>query len=203
MPCSNVVDTLKRVHAGDLPFDRTVKVSLTENLEKDKILQRMPHNLKTLERLLEQNVDDFTRGMRDRHRRRRQTQLPPQPPHSPPQGRHARRRAVDPHAKSPAADEEAGADLRADGRAGKENPGAAGPRTRPPRKTWPTAEKELREMMLITLEEPGTLRKRVEIMKKRFQEYEQAKRDLSGGNLRLVVSHRQEIPQSRPVASST
>src|SRR6516162_11482796 len=34
-----VVDTLKRVHTGDLPFDRTVKVSLTENLEKDKILQ--------------------------------------------------------------------------------------------------------------------------------------------------------------------
>src|SRR6478672_8687945 len=32
----NVVETLKRVHCGDLPFDRTVKVSLTENLEKDK-----------------------------------------------------------------------------------------------------------------------------------------------------------------------
>src|SRR6516164_1858959 len=60
---SNVVETLKRVHTGDLPFDRTVKVSLTENLEKDKILQRMPHNLKTLERLLEQNVDDFTQSM--------------------------------------------------------------------------------------------------------------------------------------------
>src|SRR5438045_2232224 len=58
---SNVVDTLKRVHAGDLPFDRTVKVSLTENLEKDKILQRMPHNLKTLDHLLEQNVEEFTR----------------------------------------------------------------------------------------------------------------------------------------------
>src|SRR5207237_8542894 len=56
---SNVVDTLKRVHSGELPFDRTVKVSLTENLEKDKIIQRMPHNLKTLERLMEQNVDDF------------------------------------------------------------------------------------------------------------------------------------------------
>src|SRR5713226_6470480 len=54
-----VVDTLKRVHTGDLPFDRTVKVSLTENLEKDKILQRMPHNLKTLEYLLEQNDRDF------------------------------------------------------------------------------------------------------------------------------------------------
>src|SRR5437870_470962 len=54
-----VVDTLKRVHTGDLPFDRTVKVSLTENLEKDKILQRMPHNLKTLEHLMEQNDQDF------------------------------------------------------------------------------------------------------------------------------------------------
>src|SRR3954447_12826901 len=27
-----VVETLKRVHSGELPFDRTVKVSLTENL---------------------------------------------------------------------------------------------------------------------------------------------------------------------------
>ena len=44
---------------GDLPFDRTVKVSQTENLEKDKILQRMPHNLKTLEHLMEQNEKDF------------------------------------------------------------------------------------------------------------------------------------------------
>src|SRR5437016_855988 len=56
-----VVDTLKRVHTGDLPFDRTVKVSLTENLEKDKILQRMPHNLKTLEHLMEQNDQEFTK----------------------------------------------------------------------------------------------------------------------------------------------
>lgn len=57
----NVVETLKRVHCGDLPFDRTIKVSLTENLEKDKILQRMPHNLRTLEHLMEQNLDDFKR----------------------------------------------------------------------------------------------------------------------------------------------
>src|SRR5437764_2807413 len=54
-----VVETLKRVHSGELPFDRTVKVSMTENLEKDAILQRMPHNLKTLEHLMEQNEKDF------------------------------------------------------------------------------------------------------------------------------------------------
>jgi RNA polymerase primary sigma factor len=54
---------MQRVHSGELPFDRTIKVSLTENLEKDKILQRMPHNLKTLEHLLEQNRDDFMRSL--------------------------------------------------------------------------------------------------------------------------------------------
>src|SRR5437763_2573174 len=56
-----VVDVLKRVHSGDLPFDRTVKVSLTENLEKDKIMARMPLNLRTLEHLMVQNQEDFDR----------------------------------------------------------------------------------------------------------------------------------------------
>src|SRR5215813_10930272 len=62
----NVVETLKRVHCGDLPFDRTVKVSLTENLEKDKILARMPHNLKTLEHLMVENVEDFEKLLDER-----------------------------------------------------------------------------------------------------------------------------------------
>src|SRR5262249_27353838 len=62
----NVVETLKRVHSGDLPFDRTVKISLTENLEKDKILQRMPLNLRTLEHLMEQNLHDFEKLVDER-----------------------------------------------------------------------------------------------------------------------------------------
>ena len=32
---------LKRVHAGELPFDRTVQVSVTDRLEKDQILGRL------------------------------------------------------------------------------------------------------------------------------------------------------------------
>src|SRR6516165_4163063 len=60
-----VVETLKRVHSGELPFDRTVKVSLTENLEKDKILQRMPHNLRTLEHLMNQNEQDFEKVLEE------------------------------------------------------------------------------------------------------------------------------------------
>ena len=61
-----VVDVLKKVNEGELPFDRTVKVSVTENLEKDQILGRMPHNLVTLVHLMECNVRDFKSFVRER-----------------------------------------------------------------------------------------------------------------------------------------
>ena len=40
-----VVDVLKKVNEGDLPFDRAIEVSVTENREKEQILGRMPHHL--------------------------------------------------------------------------------------------------------------------------------------------------------------
>ncbi len=61
-----VVDVLKKVNEGELPFDRTVKVSVTENLEKDQILGRMPHNLATLVHLMDCNVRDFKSFVRER-----------------------------------------------------------------------------------------------------------------------------------------
>ena len=53
------VRVLKKVHEGALPFDRTVQVSVTDRLEKEQILGRLPHNLKTLEELLKRNQRDF------------------------------------------------------------------------------------------------------------------------------------------------
>ncbi len=53
------VDTLHKVHDGQLPFDRTIKVSLTECLTKEQILARMPSNLATLRHLLDANRRDF------------------------------------------------------------------------------------------------------------------------------------------------
>ena len=35
-------ETLIKVHRSELPFDRTIKVSMTESLEKEQILGRMP-----------------------------------------------------------------------------------------------------------------------------------------------------------------
>ena len=182
----NVVETLKRVHTGDLPFDRTVKVSQTENLEKDKILQRMPHNLRTLEPLMELNVEDFNRLLDERTeeaerepirlqmkaRRRKMVTLVEE--------LSIRTQKVQPLMKKLEQICERMAELEGNVAALRGNRAAKEERA--------NLEKELQDLMLITLEEPGGLRRRIQIMKHRFGEYEQAKRELSGGNLRLVVS---------------
>src|SRR6478752_10574433 len=56
--------TLKQVHRGELPFDRTIKVSLTEQLTKEQISARMPHNLATIDNLLADNRSGFARLVR-------------------------------------------------------------------------------------------------------------------------------------------
>ncbi len=180
-----VTDVLKKVNDGELPFDRTVKVSVTENLEKDQILGRMPDNLATLEHLMERNVRDFKSLVRDRdpglraslrdelkRRRFKAVNLVEE--------LSIRTQKVQPLMKRL---EQIAfrmnelllqlRDHRA-GRGGKEDRA--------------NLVKELKDLMRITLETPRSLRRRVELMNERFKEYEQAKRELSGGNLRLVVS---------------
>jgi RNA polymerase primary sigma factor len=181
-----VVETLKRVHTGDLPFDRTVKVSQTENLEKDKIIQRMPHNLATLEPLMEANVEDFQRltdergtheereMLRERLRLRRRKTVTLVEELS------IRTQKVQPLMKKLEQISHRMDELE------REIANLRG--NRAAREEKANLEKELQDLMLITLEEPASLRKRVLIMRQRFAEYEHAKRELSGGNLRLVVS---------------
>ena len=121
-----VVETLKRVHSGELPFDRTVKVSLTENLEKDKILQRDAAQSEDARTSDGAESGGLRQDPRSAPRRgATSAQLRRTSAHPPPQGRHARRGTVHPHAEGPAADEEAGADVSADGRVGAANRRAA------------------------------------------------------------------------------
>src|SRR5262245_4488202 len=47
---------------------------------------------------------------------------------------------------------------------------------------------ELREHMLRTLESPASLRRRARLLRGQFKAFEEVKRELSSGNLRLVVS---------------
>jgi RNA polymerase primary sigma factor len=181
-----VVDTLKRVHSTELPFDRTIKVSLTENLEKDKILQRMPHNLKTLDHLMELNEQEFQllldpRTPEDEKRRLRRTiRLRRRKAVTLVEELSIRTQKIQPLMKTMEQTsirmdelEQQIEDLKG---------------LRSAKEDRANLEKELNDLMLMTLEEPAGLRKRIEIVKKRFAEYEEAKRALSGGNLRLVVS---------------
>ena len=180
------VDTLRRVHEGALPFDRTIKVSLTERLTKEQIQARMPHNLATLDDLLARSKDDFrllistrtsdddSKAARQRFRRARAKALTlveelslrtrrVQPLMKVLRGMSARMDAIQQNLQAMKVGE-LSTDDRADMR------------------------KELRDLMLATQESPRSLRARVGMLDKLREEYEAAKRNLSAANLRLVVS---------------
>ena len=181
-----VVDVLRKVNDGELPFDRTVKVSVTENLEKDQILGRMPHNLATLSHLMECNVRDFrsyVRGKNDpelrkvlkvslKARRQKAVTLVEELSIRTQKVQPLMKRLEQVSARMLEIVQQLDDDRQ--GRGGKEDRA--------------NLEKELKDLMLMTLESPLSLQRRVELMISRFKEYEQAKRELSGGNLRLVVS---------------
>src|SRR5207247_1291138 len=163
---AQVVETLKRVHTNELPFDRTVKVSLTENLEKDKILQRMPHNLKTLEHLMEQNVEDFNKiadsrlGEEIKKEHRRSLKARRRKTVTLVEELSIRTQKVQPLMKKLE---------QISGRMDElERQVEALKGVRSAKEDRANLEKELLDLMVITLEEPISLRKRVEIMKKRF-----------------------------------
>jgi RNA polymerase primary sigma factor len=182
----NTVAILKRVQTGELPFDRTIKVSLTERLTKEQISARMPHNLRTVERLIRQNKIDFDlmvrkstpprlkaevrqRFIRNRRkclqlveelslRSRRVTPLLKQLEEISGRMNYIRDRLAE--LGSDAASRDEAADLR----------------------------QELRELMIVTQESPTSLHNRMVKARAHFEEYEATKRQLSSGNLRLVVS---------------
>ncbi len=178
--------TLKRVHAGELPFDRTVQVSVTDRLEKEQILGRIPHNLNTLAVLLKRNRRDFliayskSRTKSERkaawqslsRRRRRSVRLIEE------LGLRTQRiEALLGHVEkfSNTVDE---LNLRI-----AEHKKARKPAQE--RKPW---IQELRTILIVCQETPSSLRNRVLYLRKVFSEYQKAKRELSEGNLRLVVS---------------
>jgi len=180
------VKVLRRVHTGELPFDRTVQVSVTDRLEKDQILGRFPHNLRTIDTLLKQNRDDYRQATSKSYKQS--------------QRRDAWRRLGRRRCRAVKLVEELGLrtqrlepmirtledfSRRIDGlRAQIE----AHRKARLPlneRKQW---IKEYRTILRAAQESPTSLRNRVQYLKVIYSQYQQAKRGLSEGNLRLVVS---------------
>ena len=182
----STVETLRKVHEGHLPFDRTIKVSLTERLTKEQIQARMPHNLATLDRLMAGSRADFRRlisrrttadeakAARERFRRSRAKSLVLVEELS------LRTRRVQPLVKILR-----GMSVRMDVLQQGLRAMKAGERSCDDQADM---RKELRDLMLTTLESPRSLRTRVGMLDKLREEYEAAKRNLSAANLRLVVS---------------
>lgn len=182
----HTVDVLHRVHEGELPFDRTIKVSLTEHLTKEQVSARMPHNLRTLDRLITQNREDFEQLARKSTPPRRKAEV--------------RRRFIARRRKALELVEELSLRSR------RVTPMLARLeelskrmnfiRTRlaelgcdaVSRDEAGDLRQELRELMMLTQETPESLHKRMSKAREYFERFEATKRELSSGNLRLVVS---------------
>jgi RNA polymerase primary sigma factor len=182
----SAVKVLNRVHRGELPFDRTVQVSVTDRLEKDQILGRLPLNLATLERLLERNAEDYRVATSKRYK---------------PQVRKAAwKRLSRRRCRAVLLVEELGLRTqriepmigqlekfseRIDELKAKLDEMKADKRPLAERKPLLV---EYRNILRALQESPTSLRNRIMALKRIYTDYQRAKRGLSEGNLRLVVS---------------
>jgi RNA polymerase primary sigma factor len=185
---AQAVEILQQVHDGHLPFDRTMRISTAETNAKDKIAYRIPVNLVTVRRLLELNREAWEQLLSDNLAENKRARLQDEIRY--------RRRKV--------------ATLLEECclRTGRIQPlfrklQAVNKKIRQIQREMERAEKhpqrfepddifvmreEINGLQNLVLETPEQLRQRVKEIETVFREYEQAKRDLSGGNLRLVVS---------------
>jgi RNA polymerase primary sigma factor len=179
-----VVDTFERVRAGQLALDPTIDVVTTLGLSRERILQRMPHNLRTLHNLIKSADADF-RHLRagssaSQHRMRRDL------------ARRLRKAVRLTEELSPRIDllDHWVEELRALSRqmVQLEHEKDAGHRSSADRERRTKAAKHLRELTLEVRMSSDELARLVRVLEQRRIEYQKARRELAEGNLRLVVS---------------
>ncbi len=179
------VEFMQAVADGRMPFDRTMKISTAEHMGKSSVMKRLPANLKTVRKLLELNEQDWQiirdgrrpaaekRAARERMEKRRRRavtlleELPLRTSRITPMMRKLEsmlnkmkelRQQLDVERETLAPDDIA------------------------------AMKEELEGLIDLVLETPEQLEQRLQEAQSRFREYEDAKRKLAGGNLRLVVS---------------
>ncbi|MDA0817826.1 MAG: sigma-70 family RNA polymerase sigma factor [Planctomycetota bacterium] len=184
--CNYAFKVLSRVHRGELPFDRTVQVSVTDRLEKEQILGRLPHNLRTLEVLIQQNKADYRIALSKKRkmaeRRMAWARL----------GRRRKRcvRLIEELGLRTQRIEAQIPELETRCRRVLElrEKILAGRKAKQPPSARQELVKEYRSILQQCQETPKSLARRMKEIRKIFAEYQKAKRGLSEGNLRLVVS---------------
>ena len=188
---SQAVDILRMVNRGELPFDRTMRISTAEENHKDILAARIPANLPTIEALLEKNREAWDEACAQ------------------PKGAAgtARRNAIIKQMESrrrriAALTEELCLrtgrivplmrKLKSISAKMEDLAKQIAHAERYPKKydaeDIEVMREELDGLRRLVMEDPAELAARVRNIGTVYWEYEQAKRDLSGGNLRLVVS---------------
>jgi RNA polymerase primary sigma factor len=179
------VDILQQVDSGDLPFDRTMKISTAEDqADKGTIGQRIPINLESCRKMLVRNREDWDslrsakKGDTEaidiaiRRRRRRCVKLLEE--------LSLRTSKVTPLMKKLSSISTKMLEL--EGRIEDLK------KLRDPGEDLEVCQQECEGLEDLVLEGAQDLHKRVVQVRKIYNKYEDAKRKLSGGNLRLVVS---------------
>jgi len=181
------VQILKQVHAGTLPFDRTMRISTAEENHKETLAARIPANLPTIERLLNRNREIFelldttlvdakraqvTKEF-DHNRRKIAVLL---------EECCLRTSRIQPLLRKLQGLDKKVKEIHHQLKKADKHPERFDP------EDVTVMRDEIDGLRSMVLESADNLDGRVRRIERAFLEYEQAKRDLSGGNLRLVVS---------------
>jgi RNA polymerase primary sigma factor len=182
----SAVEILQQVDDGDLPFDRTMKISTDEGMaDKGTIGQRIPMNLGSVRQMLARNRQNWE-DLRDakakkdqeeihleiRRRRRRSVKLLEELA--------LRTSKVTPLMKKLSSISTKMVELEQRIEELK--------KIKEPGEDLEVCQEELSGLEDLVLEDAQNLHRRVVAVRKIYNKYEDAKRKLSGGNLRLVVS---------------
>jgi RNA polymerase primary sigma factor len=182
----SAVEILQQVDDGDLPFDRTMKISTAEDqADKGTIGQRIPLNLNSVRNMLSRNREEWDqyRSTKNkaqqeeiqlalRRRRRRAVKLLEE--------LSLRTSKVTPLMKKLSSISTKMIELEQRIEELK--------KVKEPGEDLEVCQQECEGLEDLVLEDAQNLHKRVVQIRKIYNKYEDAKRKLSGGNLRLVVS---------------
>ena len=179
------LEVLQWVDEGDVPFDNALKADAAVDVGKGEIQKRLPTNIATLRKILGASRVDYAKLCKVRSAKRREQVL----------GKVRRRRKkgvilleelkLRMNKVEPLADE---LERALERMAALERRIEQVRRARIHDGSLRRLREKLAELEALATEDGPGLKRRIRAMKKRHAEYESAKRKLSSGNLRLVVS---------------
>lgn len=179
------IEILRQVGEGILPFDRTMKMSTAENLVRSVVKTRLPENIRTANKLLANNVKlfaEFLNGPDEAAKKKAMKQI----------RRNRLKVATLLEELSLRTSRIQPMMKKLEGVLSKMHQVqrliAAGPTADYAVEDLDAMKQEFSGLQDMILETPVQLEKRLRAVRAVFLQYEDAKRKLSSGNLRLVVS---------------